>query len=508
MEGNAYDGSSTESEYYEDADYDGQELQQSKEPAVHRGEAHIPAAASTSKCLPATKTSGNALPFSTQTSHDQQQFMTNDLSELLPMPSALTLTLEPSITTSGLGPEPPFDFDCLHCRATVRVTTYPSLFDRYHFVCRCCRIVLAGDFHEVEHEVHGDVCIRLCSACHEQNGPAFLAMIAKAKGPDELQCSGCKQIKPMPLFSKDQRINKPWEEIAGQNHFCFACVPPGAVVMRNTVVPKVVKCATCQELRPRSAFKHEYQRFGDNSTRLILEAFVCRRCMAEEHELRERLTCSVCAQLLKRTKFPKSQRRIAREVGWSRSSQDSTLVFTCEACLGISKPEKAQQPEAVKIKTLECSHCNKTLPETDFPSQQRSGAVKLENDGVNNGELQPQLCRPCLLGPLLKKNLDGLLMCTACCIPQESSAFSKTQRQMKLKATRRCKDCISAAQLQTTAVKTGCANSPAGTAKINVVTTTKVQTEGRESTLKRVHDEIQVAKDAVTEKAIKKERFD
>lgn len=154
------DGSSTESEYDEDAEYD--DLEQQQLVALHDAdEEESPHGNATfiSLSQPDAPAVGPFRPMMAQRTIIRVHFDDPLPPSVEASPSCFTVTPAPVVPEQAVRP---FDLDCAHCGATVTVAEVDDLFKLHRGECHCCRIQLGSNTYEVEHVDIGPVWVRMC----------------------------------------------------------------------------------------------------------------------------------------------------------------------------------------------------------------------------------------------------------------------------------------------------------------------------------------------------------
>lgn len=369
------DGSSTESEYYEDAD--DQELVWDAPAADFVNVQPLPVAAAavdssvnassvarntndTSSCSAGGELASNAQQKpTTHSKPDEGVLQTSTRSIEIPHEGpkassrAQTRYSESPPLVRHTIPESPSAASerssastCDCCSAQVVTARHTTALDRASRLCHCCKLSVATIQRNVVHMTNGLLKLRFCAACFTKSGRTFMADVRTFKPPQYMKCSGCHRSKDRNSFHARQRIFRHWEEPLNERYYCFTCLPRGFVASEDKVIPHQIRCGKCSVKKKRSYFsqwlKTNLARSED--LKLMLEQciedslVVCNRCLDAKHREDRCLRCSKCKQLLERSQFPKAQQQVAREDDENTEYLPHERAFVCCNCSDGKRP--------------------------------------------------------------------------------------------------------------------------------------------------------------------------
>lgn len=366
-----YEGSSTESEYYEDAEYEDlgywssdEENAEVKAQVQEVAEAAMSAfdMASRPEQAPSTLSDG-ALVIDSQPQNpiafvkmkrprsfdDDDSYESGECSEDDEAAAKITAA---SILNSFQDPknsvrEPPTVVErdcrttfCDQCCGFVTVEiARPTAFQRSNRLCHCCKISIGTINRGVVYKNSEHAQLRFCAPCFKKNGPKFIKKVRMMDLSPFVKCSGCHQIKFMEFFHKRQQVYRPWEEQPGQTHYCLTCLPSGFEPDEDKIVPLKIKCIKCDLEKERVAYIRSLQdHFVGTDAVKYLQLWVndkfciCDDCIVKALSDAMRLTCYRCNRLLPRSKFPLNQQRCAERDDENPGGSNLKLVFSCSEC--------------------------------------------------------------------------------------------------------------------------------------------------------------------------------
>lgn len=247
----AYEGSSTASEYYEDAEYEDlgywssdEEDVEVKTPAHEVAEAAVSAldmASSSEQAISTVSVGAHAIDCQPQNSielvvkmkrprsfDDDDSYESGECSEDdETAPYSAAASMSNSLQGSNSSVPDPLIVDekdcptayCDQCCGFVTVEiARPSAFERSNQLCHCCKIAIGTIKRGVVYKKSEHVRLRFCAPCFRKNGTKFMKKVRMMDLSPFVKCSGCHQIKFMEFFHKRQRVYRPWEEQPGQTH--------------------------------------------------------------------------------------------------------------------------------------------------------------------------------------------------------------------------------------------------------------------------------------------------
>lgn len=262
---------------------------------------------------------------------------------------------------------------CSNCSAAVSAILQPTAFERVHRLCHCCKISAGNVKRDVVNGFDVIVKLRFCTPCFERNGSKFIAEARTAMPLANMKCSGCHRVKPSYDFHKRQQVFRHWEELLGEKHFCFQCLPSGFERAEDSIVPDKLRCATCRKEKCRLSFiktlKEHALTFDDlDLLRYWIDAglFVCEKCMIASEYNATRLRCARCKRLLLRVDFSRDQRLLATENDENPGQLGYEPTYTCVDCISslqrkrndqgckASSPKNATNEECISPRRTMC----------------------------------------------------------------------------------------------------------------------------------------------------------
>lgn len=355
------DGSSTESEYYEDAEYEvlwswssteadagGRtheevDLCTSDTPDSPVSEAAVESDGARSPSEPIVFAHPASLYNDDSQASDASRSDVDDHEEAAEESTASIVITKPS-NSSSQQPNKPFiavdeanSTSCDHCRASVTVELpHPTAFQRANCLCHCCKISKGTVNRSIFRKDTELVRLRFCGPCFEENGQKFVTKVRIMKLPRFVKCSGCHEVKFMKFFHKRQQILRPWEEQADHKHLCLTCLPSGFEADEDKIVPSILKCVKCDLEKTRVAFIRSLQEHAIAVKQLQLwvkDAFyVCDDCMTQADQDTMLLMCYRCNRQLQRFKFPLNQQRFAQLEDENPGRLERKPVYSCTNC--------------------------------------------------------------------------------------------------------------------------------------------------------------------------------
>lgn len=242
------------------------------------------------------------------------------------------------------------NLSCGHCHAFVRKASRSRDTQCVDRLCHCCKIAIGTIERDIVHGFAGFsmVYLRFCPACYACSGSEFMDQVLATWQPQIIKCSGCHRVKQLKEFHKRQQISRPWEEMPGQNNFCLMCLPKGFERDEDAIVPLALKCVTCNDVKDRSQFIRSLKELAmsyDDLEQICHWVndglYVCDHCLLVAGHAAMRLPCSKCKQLLKRKQFSQRQQETAAREDAHPSPIELKPVYTCLNCRSDTTHKKA-----------------------------------------------------------------------------------------------------------------------------------------------------------------------